>query len=369
MSSAYATKIAEGFSQTLLSEVYDRSLTDKIVNRQYEGEINRVGSLLNILNIARITEQDYTKGGLTMQDLYEKNCQLEIDKRKAFYWGEYTIDKWLSYIKNPHSEVVAQKAAERARNMDIYTLAKWGDVAAGNFVGTSLTTGTVGVAATTGVVTGTDGVFTAAMVGLPFKAEGHTQWYRVKTYNGVNEIVIEDDSDDETSAYTGGVIAGGATFEIQMASAVTITTSNLLAQVGKLKLALDIAQRYDKSAVPASDRFLIIPAEFEDMLVRASGVALHVPEVYSELVTAGYKGTLLGMQLFVSNDLDGDNTDGFHVIAGHKNWMTFAEKVLEAGIEEDVPGDFATAYKDLFVYGGKVPDTRRHFASTALWKF
>ena len=369
MTSAYATKVAEGFSNTLLQEVYDMNVSDKIVNRDYEGDINRVGSLLNILNIARITEQDYVKGGLTMASLYEKNCQLEIDKKKSFYWGEYTIDKWLSYIKDRHNTVVTQKAEERSRNMDKYVLAKWNKVAAGNWVGAQVSTGTCSVAAVTGAVTGTDGVFTAAMVGLPFKAEGQSQWYRIKSYSGVNSIVIEDDLDDVDSAYTGGAIGGTAKFVIQQTGSTAITTANLLTEVGKLKLALDVSQRYNKSAVPAAGRYMVVPAEFEDVLVRASGVELHVPEAYSELVKAGFLGTLKGMQIFVSNDLDGNADDGYHIIAGHTNWMTFAEKLLAAEIQEDIDGDFGTAYKDLFVYGSKVPDTRRHFASQALWTF
>jgi len=48
--------------------------------------------------------------------------------------------------------------------------------------------------------------------------------------------------------------------------------------------------------------------------------------------------------------------------------MTFAEKVLQVRMEEDLPGDFGTAYKDLFVYGGKVIDLMRHQASLGLWK-
>jgi hypothetical protein len=369
MSSAYATKIAEGFSHKLIQEVYDMNVADKICNREYEGEINQVGSLINMLNIARIEEQTYTKGGLVMDNLYENNCQLQITEKKSFYWGEYTIDKWLSYIKNPHSTVVTQKAEERSRNIDKFVLGKYADAAAGNYLGTVEATGTVSIAATTGVVTGSNTAFTEAMEGLPFKAEGHTQWYRVKDYTSATSITIEDDLDDVASQYTGGVIAGGATYQIQGASAVTITTSNLLSEFGKLGLALDTAQRYDKSAVPRAGRWAIVPSEFEDMVTRASGVELHVPEAYSELVKAGFLGTLKGFQLFVSNDLVGNNTDGFHVIAGHSNWMTFAEKLLSADIEEDIKGDFGTAYKDLFVYGAKVPDSRRHFAATALWKF
>jgi hypothetical protein len=71
---------------------------------------------------------------------------------------------------------------------------------------------------------------------------------------------------------------------------------------------------------------------------------------------------LQGFKLFMSNRLTGDNTDGYHVIAGHSNWVTFAEKVLDARMEEDLIGDFGTAFKDLFVYGAKVKDINRHQA-------
>ena len=369
MSSAYATKIAEGFSQRLLKEVYDRSLTDAIVNRDYEGEINEIGSKLNILNLARISEKTYADTAMTADSLYENNATLTVDTYKSFYWKEKVLARWLSYIKNPHATIVSQKADERAKNMDEFVLGAYADVGAGNRVGTDESTGTVTVTATTGAVAGSGTAFTAAMVGKGFKADGHTKWYRVKSYASATSIVIEDDLDDTDSAYTGGAISGGSTYVIEAATVLSITTANLLLYVSKLKEKLDTAERFDLNAVPTDGRFLIVPAEFETALFRATGVALHVPEVYSELISKGYKGDLLGFKIFTSNRLSGDNTDGFHVIAGHPNWMTFAEKLLSADIEEDLPGDFGSAYKDLFVYGKKVTDARRHFAAEGFWTF
>ena len=367
--SAYGTKLAEGFSQKLMKEVYDKNLVDSIVNRDYQGEINAVGSKLNILNFDRISEQTYTKGGLVVEDLTENNSQLIIDQYKSFYWREYTIDKWLSYIKEPKSTVIAQKADERSKNMDEFVLGLYADVAAGNRVGTDYDTGTVTVDVTTGAVTGDGTTFTSAMVGRGFKAEGHSSWYRIKSFASTTSIVIEDDKDDVDSAYTGGAIAATATFEIEAVTALEITTSNLLTQVSALKEKLDIAERSSKSSVPDSERFLIVPPEFETILVQASGVALHVPEVYQELVKKGFITMLQGFKVYKSNRLTGDNTDGFRVIAGHPNWCTFAEKLLQANMQEDLDGDFGTAYKDLFVYGAKITDSRRHFATEGFFTF
>lgn len=362
MSSARATTIAIGFSNNIQLETYERSMTDKIVNREYQGEINGVGSKLNIYNLARIAEKDYTGVPMTADNLFENNSILVIEKKKSFYWAEKTLDDWLSYVKNVHNKATEQAAGERTRNMDIYVLGFYGDVAAGNRVGTDYTTGTVTVDVTTGVVTGAGTTFTASMVGRGFKAAGHTKWYRVKTYTNATSIVIEDDLDDVTSAYTGGAIAGGSTYTIEAATPIAITTSNFLQVFANAKLKLGQAERNNKSNVPDEGRWLVVPDEFETLLPRATGVALHVPEVYQNLVKVGMITTFQGFMVFKSGRLTGNNTDGWRMLGGHTNWLTFAEKVLQARIEEDIPGDFGTAYKDLFVYGGKVTDSRRHFA-------
>lgn len=360
--SAYGTKLAEGFSSKVMQQVYDQDILDSIVNRNYEGEINGVGSKLNILDFSKLSEKTYADAALSADSLSENNGQLVINQYKSFYWKEKTLAKWLSYIKNPHPYIVTQVANERAKNMDAFVFALYGDVGAGNRVGTDETTGTVTVDVTTGVVTGSSTAFTAAMVGKGFKATGHTTWYRVKTYSSPTSIVIEDDFDDIDSAYTGGAITAGSAYIIEAATKITITASNILAKVALLKQKLDLAEKNGYTAVPDSDRFLVLPPEFFTVLVQGTGIVLHVDEAFQSLVKRGYMGELQGFKLFKSNRLTGNNTDGYHAIGGHQNWVTFAEKVLDARMEEDIIGDFGTAYKDLFVYGAKVKDIMRHQA-------
>lgn len=368
--SARAATIAQGFSQKLLLEMYDTSILDSIVNRDYQGEINGVGSKLNILNFDRISERTYSGSNLsTPDDLTENNSALTIDQYKSFYWKEKTLDNWLSYIKDPHPTVVKQKAEERNRNMDLFAFGLYAKVAAGHRDGTDVTTGTVTVDVTTGAVTGSGTTFVAGMVGRGFKAAGHTKWYRVKTFTNTTSIVIEDDLDDVTSQYTGGAINAGAAFTVEAVTAVSITTSNLVAHVATLRQKLDKAEADGLNAVPDQNRWIIVPPEFENTVVRATGVVLSVDAVYSELVQKGYIGSLLGFKIFKSNRLTGDNTNGYHVLAGHPNWMTFAEKLLQADIEEVLIGNFGSAYKDLFVYGAKVPDKRRSMAAEGFWTF
>jgi len=365
--SAYGTKLAEAFSNKIVKNLYDRSLIDTVVNRDYEGEINRVGSVLNMLNFDKISEKTYADAAMTADSLAENNAQLIIDQYKSFYWKEKVLARWLSYIKNPHATIVEQVANERAKNMDEFVFGLWGDVGAGNRVGTDYTTGSVTIDVSTGLVTGAGTTFTSAMVGRPFKATGHSIWYRVKTFTNTTSMVIEDDLDDTTSAYTGGAIGAGATYTVQAATVLTITAGNLLQYVGRLKLALDEAEANGNSTVPDTDRWLILPPVIVDLIPRATGVALHVPDVYENLIRKGMVTMLQGFKVFMSNRLAGDNTDGFRVLAGHPNWCTFAEKVLQVRMEEDLIGDFGTAYKDLFVYGAKINDKRRHQAASGYW--
>ena len=366
--SDYGTKLAEAFSNKLMLHVYDKSLIDVITNRDYEGEINAKGSLLNMLNFDKITEKTYANTKMTADDLTENNSQLRIDQYKAFYWKEKVLARWLSYIKNPHATIVTQTASERRRNMDLFVFGKYTDIGVGNMVGTDYTTGTVTVDTLTGVVTGSGTVFTAAMVGRGFKATGHSKWYRIKSRSGNEAIIIEDDLDDVDSQYTGGAIAGGSAMTVQASSVLTITKENILEKIGAMALALDEAEANGHSAVPDEDRFLILPPKIVDLIPRATGIALHVPAVYENLIKKGMVTELLGFKIFKSNRLTGNNTDGYRCIGGHPAWLTFAEKVLTARMQEDLDGDFGTAYKDLFVYGAKVNDLRRNYATEGFWK-
>lgn len=354
---AYATKLAEAFSAKVTRELYARSIFDDAVNRDYEGEITGVGSLLNILNIGKLTEKTYTGANLTVDDLTESSGQLAIDQLKSFYFRVKTLDKFKSYIKNPEGVIKEQAFNERRKNIDTFVLGKYAKVAAGNRVGTNYTTGTVTVDVTTGAVTGSGTTFTSAMVGRGFKATGHTSWYRVKTYTSATAIVIEDDLDEIASAYTGGAIGAGATYVVEAATPVAITRALLAGYIGQVK------QKLDALEVPEDGRILVFPTEVANLIPGATGILLNVPAAYEELVKKGFITEIAGFRVFSSARLTGDNTNGYHALAIQKNWQTFADKVLEAEIEETLIGNFGAAYKDLYVYGSYTKDNRRKFAA------
>src|ERR1043165_8685527 len=96
--SAYATKLAEGFSAKLSKELYATALFDQVVNRDYEGDIVDVGSLLNILDFSRLSEKTYSGSNLSVDDLTENNGQLSIDQFKSFYYRIKSIDRELAVV-------------------------------------------------------------------------------------------------------------------------------------------------------------------------------------------------------------------------------------------------------------------------------
>lgn len=362
--SAYGTKVAEGFSQKLIKKIYENAPIDEIVNRDYEGEINAVGSVLNILALNKITEKDYDGTNLTADDLTEVNTVFRITKKKSFYWKEKTIDKWVSYIKNPRGTVLEQTANERKKNIMTYLLTFYADVAAGNHYGTDYTTGTVAIDSS-GNVTGSGTTFTSAMVGKGFKATGHSKWYRVKTYTSGTSIAIEQDNDDDSATYDGGAISSGASYTIQAATVKTVDNSS----VKFLDMILAMKQMLDEAEVPDENRWLALPPAAFTSLSKDTSIKLAVESAYQALVVKGYMGTLENFKLIKSNRVAGDNTNGFHILGGHTNFLTFADKALEVGMEEDLIGNFGTAYKDLFVYDAKVADDRRKFGVHGFVKF
>ena len=364
MPSAFATKLAEAFSQKVIKHIYETAPIDELVNRDYAGDVSG-NSKVNILTLAKLAEKNYSGSNLTVDDINETNSILTIDQQKSFYFRIKTIDQWKSFIKNPKGTLLEQKADERKKNIMAFLLGFWSDVAAGNWYGTSYTTGTVAITTGTGAVTGTGTTFTSAMVGKPFKAAGHTKWYRVKTYSSATSIVIENDSDDETSAYDGGTISAGATYEIQANTAKTIDNST----TKFLDMVLELKRILDEAEVPEDGRVLFVPAIGEPYMLKDSSIKLNVPAAFESMVKQGLLTELAGFKVFRSNRVAGDNTNGYNIIAAHRSWLTFGDKLLESGAEEDLIGNFGMAYKDLFVYGAKVADERRKFAAHAYVKF
>lgn len=356
----YATNLAEGFSQKVVSLFFEQSLAMDITNQDYEGEIKDKLSKLNILTFGAIALKNYTGVAMSADDATESVGLLTTDVQKAYYFKIQSLQKFHSWIKNPEGTLIETLAKTLKQEIDSFVLGFGADVASGNRVGTDYVTGTVTVTTVTGAVTGSGTTFTAAMVGLGFKAAGHTKWYRIKTYSSATSIVIEDDKDDEASAYTGGAIGAGASYVIESAAKVQVAKNTIYGYVAKLQ------EKLNKAQVPLTDRYLVVPPEIYTLLVQADELIPAVSEAYQMVVKKGYVGDMCGFKVMMSNQVAGDNTDGFQVLACHKSWLTFAMGWVESGVE-DLIGDFGKAYKGLNIYGAKVVDERRKAAALGLF--
>lgn len=354
------TNVGELFAKNALEVYFETAITPEISNSDYEGEIKGGGAdRLNILTFGALTLQDYVPGtSLTLETPTESEGQLLVNQRKSFYFKLDNVLKFGMYVKNPESTLIQNAGKQIQETVDAYTLSLHSDVASGQRIGTAYTTGTVAVAVTTGVVTGTGTTFTASMVGKGFKALGHTNYYRVKTYTSATSIVIEDDKDDEASVYTGGAIAATATYTIEANTTITVTASTIYGYICQMK------QKLDEAKVPASDRTLSVSPAIGNLIIQADKLTPAIAEGY-DVIKKGVLGSVAGFKVYQSNQVAGNNTTGYWILANHKSFITHAMAFTESGTE-NVPGQFATAYKGLNVYGAKVVDERRK-AGVALY--
>ncbi len=348
----HGTEVAELFAAKALEKFFEMGVTPFITNDEYEGEIRDKASKLVVMTFGEDQGlQTYSGANLTLGNVQESPSILNTDQAKAYYFGVKSINVFKSAVKDPESTLMIEKAGQLQEAVDSYIMGFYTDVASGNRVGTDYTTGTVTVDVTTGAVTGSGTTFVTGMVGKGFKAAGHTVWYRIKTFTSTTAIVIEDDYDDVTSAYTGGAIGAGATYTIEANTSVTLTAANIYGYMLKLK------QRLDEDKTPRAGRWLVVNSRVMEILSQADVVVRDV-ESDDMNIENGFEGRIAGFMVYQNEQVRGDNTTGYWVLAGHKVAITFAMGFVETGIE-DLQGNFGKAYKGLNVYGAKVPDVRR----------
>jgi hypothetical protein len=352
--SDYGTHAGVKFAKTILKQFFEEAAAPKITNSDYEGQLTSGGAdRVKILTFGKMTLKNYSGTSMgTPDNPTESEATFIVDQKKAYYFQIESLKKFFSYASDPQSSLIQMNKDILNEAVDAYILGFYGDVAAGNRVGTDYTTGTVTVTVTTGAVTGSGTTFTAAMVGKGFKAAGHTAWYRVKTYTSATAIVIEDDLDDETSAYTGGAIGAGATYTIEAVTPVQVSKTNIYGYI------VDMGTKLNTSKVPKSQRTWTIPGVVAGVIRKSSDFTPAVAQAYEAVVKNGMIGRIGGFDVIENEQVSGDNTNGWHTIGNHKLWITMAIAFVESGVEDFI-GGFGKNYKGLTVYGAKVPDVRR----------
>lgn len=349
----FGTNVGEKFAKNVLDIFFQRSIAVDITNQDYEGEIKGGGAdRLNVLTFSALSLKSYSGTAMSVDTPSESEAQLVVDQKKAYYFQIESFAKFASYVNDPESSLIDTAGKVLARTVDNFVLALHGDVASGNRVGTDYTTGTVTVDVTTGAVTGSGTTFTSAMVGLGFKATGHTVWYRVKTYSSTTAIVIEDDKDDVTSAYTGGAIGAGATYIIEANTAITVSKTTIFDYI------VDCKTKLDEDEIPAEDRYMVMPSIVANLLLKSAQLQTAVSTAYEDVIKKGILGYVAGFKIYSNEQVAGNNTTGYKCIAGHKSFITMAMAFTESGVEDFI-GGFGQNFKGLNCYGAKVADERR----------
>lgn len=309
----------------------------------------------------------YAGADLTFAKVKEIISTLTIDTFKSVQDVIESLAMFKSSVADPKSAIIESAGGKLKALLDKAVLGYYADAGSGNWVGTSYVTGTVTVTVTTGAVVGVGTTFAATMVGKPFKAAGHSKWYRVKTYTDATNIVIENDSDDEASAYDGGAIGAGAAYEIQANAKIALTKTNIAQYLATCSQMLDEAHgSNDEQQVPATDRFILLPACAKTPLLNASEFNRDIERVYGDTVEKGMVAKAYGFDIYLAPSVwfTGDNTNGYYSVYGHKGWLTagygFIEPVAVISAAENQT-NFGDKIKGLFGYGFKVADDRRMY--------
>lgn len=350
----YATKHGEAFAQRLMEDYLAHSCAMEVTNQDYEGELTAVGDTVNINSIDTADWASFDGSDFTWDTPTEYPCKMVADQAYAIHFKIGSWDRLKSWIVNPQGTLLERQARKLKVKIDKDVFSLYTDVAAGNWIGTSYATGTVAVDATTGAVTGTSTTFTSAMVGKPFKAAGHTKWYRIKSYTSATSITIENDADDVASAYDGGAITAGATYEIQANTAVQLTSATVLTHL------VEIKNKMDENDVPEENRAVVLPPVIANMIINSSELdkGSMTPQVFNELKIKGMIGEYVGLKVYKNNNLTGNSTDGFYALGIQKDWMTFGMGLNESSVVE-LEKNFGFGYKGLAIWGRKVADVRR----------
>lgn len=362
------------FSLTTIDLLYNETLYKNITNQKYEGTLKSSGDRVRVRTGHKISMSPYTNGlVLVKQNLNPVSEDLVIDQAQYFSFGVDDVDKIQNDIStiNEYASIAKRDISEMLDNdilpymrknvgMSAKTTAATNDTSSA--IGTAYSTGTVEVAVTTGVVTGSGTTFTAGMVGGYFKATGHTKFYLVTAFASTTEITIKD---LDGVGYSGGAIAALSTYSINAAVAISLTKSNVYEYIVKVKTALD------KALAPASNRFLVVNSDFEGILLQAPEFIPAVGDAYNDAVKGGKVGMISGFNVYRTELVDGNNTTGYWFVAGTKDFCSMAMQIDKVSVipSEADPNSFTSTCKGLAVWGRKVFDGTRAYGAVLRGKF
>jgi len=382
----FLTNFGEQFASGVLKKVYQNAVAPGIVNRDYEGEINKPGDRVNILSFLNdALMSDYTVGtDMNSETIVDNEDQLIVEKRKYFNFSLDRLEDLFSYGGNIVENLLANRASVLERAIDAYVLEKGVDAKAGSWIGvnvrviggfntqasivTTATGGTVTLGFKDDIIVPAPGVeqgdasiafggFEASDIGKGFRIRSSatfvTPWYKITAVaSSVSASITEWDgattgsdfqegytlrgvyggdgisfpkTGDGNAAILSAPTGGGLGWEIQAALATSISANSIYDQVTLL------AEKLNINEVPDGDRYLVIPAEIKTMLLQAS-------ETQPTGIAEMYQGTVVNGKIMKIGGFD------VHVAAGSR-------LSLRAG-HSTGSGDFTASGNGYFIIAG-----------------
>lgn len=355
-----AANPGEKFAKNSMKRFKQTAVAPMITNDKYKGEITGGGAdRVNILTYGVPDLTAYTGADISFATVTESEGVMIIDQLWTFAFQILDWSAFKTYANDVKSVEIQNAGDQIERKVDAFVLGLYSK--ANRKPGTTYATGTVSIDVS-GNVTGSGTTFpsTVASASARFWANGlSTQnWYRVKTYTNSTHIVIENDDDDVATHYDGGVITGKA-YEVEGYAVTTVAASTIDSKILKAKEALDMAY------IPATERFLVVNSKIHTLILQAGILTPYTPSVFEDVVKLGIIGQLRGFKVISNEQITGDNTTGYHCIAGHPSAITFAMAMTKSETCK-LEKNFGDGFKALYCYGAKVLDVRRK-ALVDLW--
>lgn len=288
------TFIPEIWSGKMIEKFYDATVLAAISNTDYEGEIKKQGDKVKIRTRPTAVIRDYTRNTDIEYDMPDGGViELDIDQGKYY---------------------AAQIDDVSAHQQDIKVMDAW-------------------------------------------------------ALDASEQMKIEIDSDVLGDIYADADTANKGATAGRISQNLNLGTSSAPRGVNSktvLDAIVDAGQVLDEQNIPEQGRFLIVPAWFLSLIKKSDLKDASLAGDTTSIMRNGRVGMIDRFTLYLSNLLpkatvnlgtsgSPNNVNGFHLIAGHKNGLTFATQMTSM---EDIRLEkrFASAVRGLQVYGYKVVD-------------
>lgn len=288
------TFIPEIWSGRMIEKFYDATVLAAISNTDYEGEIKKQGDKVKIRTRPTAVIRDYTRNTDITYDMPDGGViDLDIDKGKYY---------------------AAQIDDVSAHQQDIKVMDAW--------------------------------------------AMDASEQMKI----AIDSDVLGDIYTD-AATYNKGATAGRISQNINLGTSAAPRGLN---SKTILDAIVDAGQVLDEQNIPEAGRFLIVPAWALSLIKKSDLKDASLAGDGTSILRNGRVGMIDRFTLYLSNLLPKatvnlgstatpNNVTGFHMLAGHKNGLTFATQMTEM---EDIRLEkrFASAVRGLQVYGYKVVD-------------